>query len=244
MNIYSTINIGDFHENNCEDFLVHEKIRSNNLMIAVMDGCTMGKESVFASTLIGKILRKIAKEKFYTEFVNQEKTNINNTLKEVLKSLFIELKSVKNTLGLETEELLSTLILGIVDPEKSKAEFVVIGDGLICVDEEIIEFDQDDKPDYLGYHLSENFDVWYDGQEQNLSINTFQDLSICTDGIYTFKNFLVSKDQKSEKEIIKYLLIDTEGSEKENMLVNKVRQLKDTLKHVVTDDLAIIRIRL
>jgi len=71
MNVYSVLQIGEFHTNHCEDFLVIEPITANEFLIAVLDGCTMGKESVFASMLYGKTLRKIAKEFYYRDFKEQ-----------------------------------------------------------------------------------------------------------------------------------------------------------------------------
>ena len=65
MKVYKTLHIGEFHTNHCEDFLIHEQIGANQILIAVLDGCTMGTESVFASILFGKVLRNIAKKKFY-----------------------------------------------------------------------------------------------------------------------------------------------------------------------------------
>lgn len=243
MRIYKTLNIGDFHTNHCEDFLVDEQIATNEKLVAVLDGCTMGTESVFASILYGKILRNISKKEFYKEFVTNEPIDLKTKLKEVIKQLIEETKSIKSQLGLETNELLSTLIIGIINTKDSKAEFLAVGDGLICKDGEIIEYEQDDKPDYLGYHLSDDFDKWYDSQNQKLSISGFNDLSICTDGIYTFKNLENKTKQKPEDEIIQHLLIDNENSEFDNFLDRKIRFLKDEWNHIVTDDLAIIRIK-
>lgn len=243
MRIYKTLNIGEFHTNHCEDFLIEEQIGTNEKLIAVLDGCTMGTESVFASILFGKVLRNIAKKKFYEEFVTDNSIELKDKLKEVVKSLIDETKLLKNQLGLETNELLSTLVIGIIETEKLRAEFLTIGDGLICKDGELIEYEQDDKPDYLGYHLADNFENWFDNQKQKLTISEFQDLSICTDGIFTFKNLVDKSKQKSENEIIKYLLIDNEGAEYDNFLDRKVRVLKDKWNHLVTDDLAIIRIK-
>ena len=242
MRIYKTLNIGEFHSNYCEDFLVEEQIATNEKLIAVLDGCTMGIESVFASMLFGKILRNIAKNKFYEEFVSGKPIDLKNKLKEVVKLLIQQTKIIKNELGLEINELLSTLIIGIVDTHYSCAEFLTIGDGLICKDGELIEYEQNDKPDYLGYHLAEEFENWFDSQNQKLSISNFRDLSICTDGIFTFKNFENKLAQKSEKDIIEYLLVNNEGAEFDNFLCRKIRMLKDKFSHVVTDDLAIIRI--
>jgi len=243
MRIYKTLNIGEFHTNHCEDFLIEEQIGTNQKLIAVLDGCTMGTESVFASILFGKVLRNIAKKKFYEEFVTHNSIQLKDKLKEVVKSLINETKLIKNQLGLETNELLSTLIIGIIDIEESKAEFLTIGDGLICIDGELFEYEQNDKPDYLGYHLADDFEIWFDNQKQKLSVSGFKDLSICTDGIFTFKNLEDRSKQKSENEIIEYLLMDNDWAEFDNFLDRKIRVLKDKWNHLVTDDLAIIRIK-
>ncbi|EZH73548.1 stage II sporulation protein E (SpoIIE) [Aquimarina atlantica] len=243
MKIYKTLHIGEFHTNHCEDFLIEEQIGTNEKLLAVLDGCTMGTESVFASILFGKILRNIAKNKFYEEFVTDNSIQLKDKLKEVVKILIHEIKLFKNQLGLETNELLSTLIIGIVETKESKAEFLTIGDGLICKDGELIEYEQGDKPDYLGYHLRDDFDSWFDSQEQKVSISNFKDLSISTDGIFTFKNLENKSKQKPENEIIEYLLIDNEGAEFDNFLDRKIRTLKDKWNHLSPDDLAIIRIK-
>lgn len=243
MRIYKTLNIGEFHTNHCEDFLIEEQIGTNKKLIAVLDGCTMGTESVFASMLFGKILRNIAKKKFYEEFVAQNPIQLKDQLKEVIRILIEDTKLLKNQLGLETNELLSTLIVGIVDTKDAKAEFLTIGDGLICKDGELIEYEQDDKPDYLGYHLTDDFEKWFDNQKQKLTVSHFKDLSICTDGIFTFKNLKDKSKQKPENEIITYLLVDNEGAAFDNFLDRKIRVLKEDWNHLVTDDLAIIRIK-
>ncbi|WP_405204994.1 protein phosphatase 2C domain-containing protein [Aquimarina sp. LLG6339-5] len=242
MKIYSALKIGNFHTNYCEDFLIKEQLSSNRFMIAVMDGCTMGKESVFASILIGKILRNVAKEKFYTDFIESDSSELVLCLKEILQKLFNQLKVFKNSLGIETEELLSTLIIGIVDKKTSTGEFLTIGDGLICFDNNVVEYEQNDKPDYLGYHLNEDFNSWYLLQKQRLSIKSFKDLSICTDGIFSFKNFKNKKHQKKEMEIIQFLLKDKAGIEYDHFLEKKIQDLEIRMDQILTDDLAIIRI--
>lgn len=242
MKFYSTLVIGSFHTNHCEDFLTQAEISKYEKLVAVMDGCSMGTESVFSSLLIGKLLRKIAKNLFYQDFMNPIIVSLEDRLKEVVQLLFEELKQAKNQLGLDTNELLSTLIIGIVDTQQANAEFLTVGDGLIYYDGVIQEYEQDNKPDYLGYHLGEDFENWYNQQEQKLSINSFSNLGICTDGIFTLKNFKRADYQLSEKELITYLLEDIEYSENTNFLDRKLRVLKDEKYHEPTDDLAIIRI--
>jgi hypothetical protein len=243
MKIYTTLNIGEFHTNHCEDFLIVESLGSDKKLIAVFDGCTMAKESVFASNLFGKILRSIAKRKFYEEFVTSGAiTNLRDELKGIIKNLIEEIKHIKSRLDLDVNELLSTKIVGGVDTDKCNAEIITIGDGLICADGDITEFEQGDKPDYLGYHLAEDFNSWFDKQEQIVTISSFSDLSISTDGIFTFKNLKDKSAQKSEKNIIEYLLINRDYSLHDNMLQRKLLTLKSNWNHVVTDDLAIIRL--
>lgn len=241
MKIYSTIHIGYFHTNHCEDFFIIEQLNSDSKLIAVMDGCTMGVESSFASALIGKVLRKIAKKAYYSEFIEKATIDLKTSLKNITKELFKELRLVKNQLDLDTHELLSTLILGVIN--QTNAEFITVGDGLIYHDGILVEYEQNDKPDYLGYHLSEDFDTWFNKQNQKLSLSNFNDISIATDGIYTFKNFENKAQQKSELEVIEYLLKDKESIEFDNFLDRKMRTLKDKWNHVVTDDIAIIRVK-
>lgn len=241
MKIYTTLNIGEFHSNFCEDFLVNEHIGENKLLIAVMDGCTMGTESTFASMLIGKLIRNISKQKYYQEFIVGRSEDIKTDLKDVLRSLMNELKSVKNTLGLETNELLSTLIIGVLDEKQNKAELLTVGDELVYADGQYFEYEQNDKPDYLGYHLSEDFEIWYSDQNQRLSLSSFKDLSICTDGIFTFKNLKETSNQLPEEVILDFFLKDLEGGEYDSFLDRKIRNLSEK-EHLVTDDLAIIRV--
>ena len=243
MQIQTILKRGYFHTDFCEDFLVVETIDKERQLIAVMDGCTMGKESTFASMLIGKIIRKLAKQWFYEDLYDQGRTE-KLSLKECLRSLVEALRDLKNNLGLEVNELLSTVIIGMVEENKKKAEFLAIGDGLIYVDGIPYEFEQDDKPDYLGYHLSESFDAWYEQQEQFVYVSSFTDLSICTDGIFSFKNLNNKENQWTEKAIINYLLEDGANFSHEMFYKNKLNSLEQQHQHLVTDDLAIIRLKL
>ena len=63
MRIYQFTKTGDHHVNHCEDYTITETLGTDKILCAVMDGCTMGTDSYFASTLTGKLLRKIAIER-------------------------------------------------------------------------------------------------------------------------------------------------------------------------------------
>jgi hypothetical protein len=153
----------------------------------------------------------------------------------------IELRQLKNQLHLKDDELLCTLILLIVDFNKDTGYSMIIGDGLISVNGQLIEYEQDNKPDYLGYHIGEEFESWYKSQKQYLAINKIEDISISTDGIFTFARF-DKNNYLSEKDPIDYMLINKEGEEIENMLNRKLSILERDCGVRPTDDLGIIRI--
>ena len=99
MKQYHLSTIGTFHTNHNEDYLAIYELGKEQLLTAVMDGCSMGKDSYFIATLIGKILRKIAKVTSYQSFINKEQTPMEGSklLKIVTQKLFLELKNIQNT---------------------------------------------------------------------------------------------------------------------------------------------------
>lgn len=96
-------------------------------------------------------------------------------------------------------------------------------------------------PDYLAYHLNENFEHWYSLQK-TISFHNFKDISICTDGIFTFSNFDNQKYPKIDFYICEYLLKDYENHNNAEMLKKKVRYIERIYGLAPTDDLGIIRI--
>lgn len=243
MNIYSTLQIGDYHINHCEDYLFVGEIGNDKILCAVMDGCTMAIDSYFASTLVGKLLRKIALEKGYKELYNLEviSKDIDNCLKSILRELFKELIITKNQLLLERNELLTTLIILLADKKTNKGVVLVIGDGLVNINGRMTEFDQDNKPDYLGFHLAEDFDTWYDNQQQKIFFDKIADISIATDGIFMFEQITKPKTTDTINGL-EYLILDKSEMDKEEMLNFKLKRLEHHFGLKPTDDLAVIRI--
>ncbi|MDX6188789.1 protein phosphatase 2C domain-containing protein [Flavobacterium sp. Fl-318] len=242
MNIYSTIRIGDYHQNNCEDHLYINEYGKNMILCAVMDGCTTALESHFASTLVGKILKKICIEKGYKDFVDPESLDdIDESLRSILKNLLVELKNIKNALMLDTKELLTTMLIMLINKKSEEGIILAIGDGFAIVNGKKYEFDQDNKPDYLGFHLSEDFEKLYDSLEQKIKFNKVHDISIATDGIFTFEKL---KPAKSEEVIdtIDFLTIENTDQGKGEMLHIKLKKLEHNYGLVPTDDLSIVRI--
>lgn len=242
MKIYSTLQIGEYHINHCEDYLYIGNLGEDKILCAVMDGCTMGTDSYFAATLVGKILRKIVKEKGYKEFYNVDTPQgVDNYLKSILEDLFNELKSIKSDLFLNTNELLTTLTILLFDKKTSTGAIVVVGDGVVCINGDITEFDQDNKPDYLGYHLAEDYQAWYDSLNQKILFDNLHDVSIATDGITSFASITKTNSLETVDPFY-FLLIDNSSADKDNMLDLKLKRLEHHYGLKPTDDLAIIRI--
>jgi hypothetical protein len=242
MKIYSTLQIGDYHTNYCEDYLFAGMIGSDKLLCAVMDGCTNGADCYFISTLVGKLLRKITKEKSYLElYAPAQSEDIESSLKSVLKDLFSELKQLKNQLMLEPNELLTTLILLLFDQKSDEGLVIIIGDGLVSINGQTTEFDQENKPDYIGFHLAEDFETWYIQQEQKIHFRELKDVSIATDGIFMFSEVIKTEGDETI-DPVNFLIHNREQEENPEMLSLKLKTLERQFGLKPTDDLALIRI--
>ncbi|MBX2873979.1 MAG: protein phosphatase 2C domain-containing protein [Saprospiraceae bacterium] len=242
MLVYQLTQIGEFHQNHCEDYVVVHPIASNRHLLAVLDGCSAGEESFFASALIGNILKKIAKQAYYLDvYRTNSKLALSEQMPSVLEQLFAELESLKNQLYLNTNQLLATLLMAVVDEETAEAEVGVFGDGLLVSNGEYWEYDQDNRPDYLAYHLAGDFATWWSDQEQLLSLTDVKDLSLSTDGILSFRNF-EAQAYLDPQIPIDHLLMQPVDRENEQMLTKRLKLLKDQYQAQPGDDLGIIRV--
>lgn len=242
MKIYSALQIGEYHINHCEDYLFIGEIGNDKTLCAVMDGCTMGTDSYFASTLTGKLLRKIVIEKGYKELYDFENNiSIDDDLKSIMKQLFKELSGIKNLIMLDEKELLTTLIILLADKKKNQGIVLVVGDGLVSINGQKTEFDHNNKPDYLGFHLNEDFESWYSSQKQKIEFTDIEDISIATDGFFMFKPY--RKINPNEKiDPMEYLINDKDNEGNEEMLGLKLKRLEHIYGLKPTDDFAMIRL--
>lgn len=243
MNFYALTQIGEFHVNHNEDYLIIEDAGAPYKLIAVMDGCSSGTDSHFASTLCGKILRKLAKQQAYKVYAEKQQPEIKDLIENISLKLFEELVNINRQLDLNADEVLSTLILGIIDTALQRAEFVIAGDGLIHIDGHNFEYESDNRPDYIGYHLNMDKHIWLQTKTLIKSIDKFNDLTISTDGIFTFKNYDgKSYPDISEGQIIKEFCVDTSNAGNPNKLKRSLLKIKDEFGLSPSDDLTMIRV--
>jgi hypothetical protein len=242
MTIYTALQKGEHHPDYCEDYYFTRELGEDKILCAVMDGCTMATDSYFASTLVGKLLRKIAKEKFYKAFYELDTHHTpESCLKIILADLFKELNLAKNQLMLETNELLTTLIIMVIDKKADEGIILAIGDGLVSINGQVTDFEQNNIPDYIGYHLHEDFEDWYAVQKQKILFNHIKDISIVTDGIFTFMPI----DKRTSAEEISpadFMLFDKTQQQNSKMLNWQLKHLELDYGLKPADDFAMVRV--
>jgi len=133
--------------------------------------------------------------------------------------------------------------MAIIDTEKAVAEFAIAGDGIINLNGQLIEYDNDNKPDYVGYYLNMDKRLWFQNKTEKLSATGIIDLSIATDGIFTFKNF----DGKlypniTQEEIMYRFFVDRSDLENSNKLKKKLIDINNIYGQKPSDDLTMIRV--
>ena len=157
--------------------------------------------------------------------------------------LFNQLKDIQAQLFLDKYELLSTLVFKIINIKERKAKTIVIGDGVVVCNGITYDFDQNNQPDYLGYHLEKDFENWFETIEQQMLLEDIFDISISTDGIYTFKPFnQFAKSNYSENYFIERLLIEKPKDLEKGAFQRELLEIEEEEHLKPSDDLAFIRL--
>ena len=243
MHIKSALIRGEFHPVYCEDFLFHTALNDSIYLAAVMDGCSMGNHSHFASALVGKILNKIIREmgfqEFYGEMLPLDQIPLPKLGKMIVRRIHEEMRKLANQLHLDQLDLLTTINLSLVNHATNLAWAIVIGDGVIVADDKIIEIEQGNRPNYMAYHLAEDFDGWYAGEQNSFGFNDIQQLIICSDGVVSFEKMDKSKPDPDQS-VESYLLMNTEFEETQHPFDKRIEKLNESHGFIGTDDISII----
>ena len=72
MTIYTLNKTGQFHKTHTEDHVITLELGNEWIVGAVMDGCSSGRESYFASTLFGKIIQKSVRMLSYSKILSSD----------------------------------------------------------------------------------------------------------------------------------------------------------------------------
>jgi len=239
MHIYKLLRIGSNHKTHCEDFLLETKANAGFRLFGVFDGCSSGKDSFFASALIAKIIRY----EFNSLAISptNKKTALLNRL---IWESCLKWKESTELIGLQTDELLSTIGLLLLEEKTESFQVMFIGDGLISHDGKTEIIDQNNAPDYLAYHLHkfkthDQTAEWLKRHARHFSGKGFENLSISTDGILSFSES--NTDQNTPKPS-DFMLNDNFLSGNPAMLSRKANILHKKYAMTNADDLGIIRL--
>jgi len=242
--VYTLNKKGKIHDNHCEDHLIVRNLDGPWLLGAVMDGCSSGIESHFASGLVAKIINRACGDLLMKANLAGMKEEYEKNLEMIgrfiLEQVWDTIPGLKKMLSLHIHELLSTLILLVYNKDHRAAWINISGDGFIAVDDRIEEIDQDNMPDYMAYHLGDRFDDWIESHSKTFSIKYAENLAISTDGVAKFH----ALSQRSPVRIdpVNYLLVDAENASSPEMLEDKVKPLATEYGLYPYDELGIVRI--
>lgn len=244
MIIHTLIKRGTNHKDFCEDFLLTLDLNEKYSIYAVFDGCSSGIESHFASALHGKALKSVCKN--LTDLENYE---MDNLFQDILFRLILQIDEVKYSLNLITDEILATANILLLDKELMQARIICIGDGFVNVNGKVYNFDQDNRPDYLAYNIEkankrEKFDKWYENFQQRIVVKKVTDVSIASDGIFSFikESVVENAVELTEEQVADYLSVDKFLINNKAMLSRKCNILKSKHGMENFDDISMIRI--
>lgn len=231
------------HPNWCEDnYYVYN--HKDFILGAVFDGCSGGKDSFWASKTMALIFDKVQKQYKNIEAFKDTNAFEFNCI-DFLTNVANNLNIVKENLNLTEFDLLATIVFFIYNKDTKQLYVKFVGDGAFfyITDEkylyEVVN-DENNMPLYLGYycHLhQENLYKFLSSRATHI-VNNVEDFSICSDGIYSFKNIFV--DKEPEKNPISFLIVD---EFLQHLSAGLSRKFNILTKEgwIIEDDLTIIR---
>jgi len=243
MQVHQLLKRGENHKDFCEDFVMAHDLSERYAIYGVFDGCSSGLESHFASALMAKIFRAELQFLEPDTFENTKEA-LNRALLHGIESL----ASVRNNLLLETDELLSTIILFLVDKIEMCGDIVAIGDGYVSINGQNHKIEQDNQPDYLAYYLDqintfEDYENWLSEHVAQFHVPQIINVCISTDGIHTFQKLNNKEYEKNAPYPLDFLIRDEYMIENKTMLSRKCNILRTKYGFTHQDDIGIIRIK-
>jgi hypothetical protein len=242
METYQIIRRGLIHKNFCEDFLFTHQIKNRYNIYAVFDGCSTGVDSHFASALMAKTI------KAELEFIDKEDLESAELLLDALVYQSTQsLKEIRNALMLNTEELLSTMIVLVHDEYTNSGKILVFGDGFVSINSVNHTIDQNNQPEYIAYYLDmincyEDYEKIVADYGKKFSIDKLSDVSISTDGINTFQKDGSVETEENISNPADFLVQNDYLRNNPSMLARKCNILKTKFGFINQDDIAIIRV--
>ena len=217
----------------CEDSFFH-RIYNDKIFIATFDGCSGGIESHFASNLFKKILNKSIVNLINIDYVDT--LSNEKLIKAIFQDFYILLKDIKSTLYLTNNELLSTIVFSMIDLSANETYILVSGDGVYSINKKIVRIEQDNTPDYISYHLDEEFSQIWNTFHFAYFKEEIKDILVSSDGIDSYNN--------TKNEIVTHIdsLILDENFIRSEMMLSRTYNILENKGFTHYDDLGIVRV--
>lgn len=242
---------GSDHHNFCQDALARVNTERFFYM-AVFDGCSDGRDSHFASALFGKVFVDVINTLIVS--LDETSNSLEKKSKFIIFQIARKLNETRHVLHLNTNEMLSTIVMAIVDKELKESLICVFGDGFFSVNGKhtvvkntrfLNQSEGENKPDYIAYDLHKiqkysDFEIWFDSKSEIHKFENVDDISIASDGISTFRS---SERDSDINEVYDYLSVDDKFLTNTIMLYKKYNLLQSTFKLINTDDISMIRLK-
>lgn len=218
--MYSVLNVISESHNSCEDsYFINET--EDFVYGGVFDGCSTGTKSHWASQTLA--------------YAFQAAGHLPVS-RNALTNVYSYLNIVKSILSLSEFNFLSTCVLFTYDKKSKQLCIRVFGDGCYFVNDVEYYIEQDNKPDYIGYHLFGHYHAFHEfiDKYQLKIYENVDNFKICSDGI---KSITRSQFEQSDAPEPMALLYAPPTSS--NYLERMWNILKRN-KYKITDDLTII----
>jgi len=255
MIIKTLLRRGVEHKNYAEDSLVYKDM-SNYLYACVFDGCSSGKDSHFASALFKKAFNDVTDK--LEHILDKTEDGIEKNLKFLTFQMARKVYETKQLLNLKTDELLSTMIVCVLDKGAQNCMVAAFGDGYFRVDDtegfikntKFAHLDNsENRPNYISYNLDfiqnyNDFELWYAAQPEKHYFEDVTNITIASDGLDTFTKFREPKKPEDVVNPVDYFVKDELFLGHEIMLEKKYNLMNSKYCMTNKDDLSLIRIKL
>lgn len=233
------------HEIHCEDnyYLFEDE---NIIVGAVLDGCSTGINSHWASQTLQYCFKLYEKSFGFNEFITTFSNGWDNDVNDILSYVATTLNKAKQVLGLEDMNLLSTIVFFVYNKNTKTLYVKFVGDGVFFYKKEniwySIENDENNIPLYLGYYCNIPEKNLFNFLETRTTyiLDEVEEFAISSDGIFSFKN---NKDNDEEIKITSpenYLIVDESFIKLKHELGKKFIGLRND-GWVIKDDLTVIK---
>lgn len=188
----SILNVRANNHNSCEDSVFVDDANEDVIYGVIADGCSTGIKSHFASQVIAYFVQL------------QQESDV--TSDSFVMALYEFLYEVKGLFKFSEMNLLSTCILFSYHKPSKSLRIRSFGDCVYYVHDREIIVDQNNKPDYMGYHIGDTYSQ-FEAYMEKYPMSEYTNVErfmICSDGIKGIDRGMLQPPQTTNQAILFY----------------------------------------